>query len=163
MGMHPFNFLLHSDLYVVSLHRAITERLPCSIVWQAACSGWADVNAALVSWLATSCWLPGPHPSDVLMIWHAWSKALFVSWQAFFFSRGSNMHRYRSGGASFPLLIIADFKREDAEKALEYFISTYKWSLGKVISLFSDCYIFVNLSKKWGISSSREVASRLCS
>lgn len=35
----------------------------------------------------------------------------------------------------------ADFECEDVEKALEYFISTCKWSVVKAISLVSDCYI----------------------
>lgn len=31
--------------------------VPCSVVWQASCSGWAVVDAAIVSWRSTSCWL----------------------------------------------------------------------------------------------------------
>lgn len=86
MGLHPFSLLLRSDLYVVSLHRAITDRLPCSIAWRASRISWADGNAAIVNWCATSCRLPGQHPSDVLMIWHTWSNAPFVNWCAFCFS-----------------------------------------------------------------------------
>lgn len=87
VGMHPFDFLLLSDLCVVSLHRAITEWLPCGLIWQALRCGWADINAAIVSRHAASCRVPGPHPPDGLMIWHTWSKALWVCWCAFRFSR----------------------------------------------------------------------------
>lgn len=86
-GDASFSFLLRSDLYVVSLHRAITERLPCSTVWQASRSGRADANAAIVSCRATSCRLPGPCASDALTIWHTWSEAPLVSRREFCFSR----------------------------------------------------------------------------
>lgn len=82
MGMHLFSFLLHSDLYVC----LYIEPLPSGFPAASSDKLHADVNAAIVSRCATSCRLPGPHPSDVLMIWHTWSKALFVSWCAFCFS-----------------------------------------------------------------------------
>lgn len=69
------------------------------------------------------------------MIWHTWWSAV-CQLTCILFQSCSNTPRYWSGGALFPLLMNADC--EDVGKALEYFISTYKWSVVKMISLISD-------------------------
>lgn len=67
--------------------RPLPSGFPAALSDKLCTASELDVNAAIVSWRATSCRLPGPHPLDVLMIWYTWSKALFVSWCAFCFSR----------------------------------------------------------------------------
>lgn len=111
-------FYCNSNLSSVSLHRAITKWLLCSIVWQALRSGWVDVDAAIVSCRATSCRLPGPHPSDVVMIWHTWSKAPFFGWCAFCFSRAPARISIDLAGRHSQQLMNSFFKCEDAERRL---------------------------------------------